>query len=207
MENSERTLEKQLLERYQQVLYVEIFSKGVSSKPALDDFTQAFHKRHLKKKEVFVPIGESSHSVGFIIRGVMRAYYVTTDGKEYTKTIFTEKEFLAPLTAIVTGQNSLIGLQALTHVDLLVTRYRLLEELFAKHHQLEHMARKMIEFLWADKEKRELELVTLSAAERYEIFIKNRRDLLDRIPHHYIASCLGITPVALSRIRAKKAKR
>ena len=197
-------IEEQLLGRYRQVLRQEIQNHGISSEQVLSDFTHIFYKKHLRKKEEFTSIGEYSDRVAFIIQGVMRAYYLTPTGKEYTKTIFTEKEFLAPLTSIVTGEKSLIALQALTHVDILVTRYRAIEELYAKYHVLEHMGRKIIEFQWAEKEKRELELITLNAEERYDLFVKHRKGLLERIPHHYIASCLGITPVALSRIRAKK---
>jgi CRP-like cAMP-binding protein len=38
-------------------------------------------------------------------------------------------------------------------------------------------------------------------AKRYEDLIKEHPEILKRIPQHYIASYLGITPVSLSRIR------
>ncbi|HPI20504.1 MAG TPA: Crp/Fnr family transcriptional regulator, partial [Candidatus Kapabacteria bacterium] len=43
-----------------------------------------------------------------------------------------------------------------------------------------------------------------SPQERYEELIKNHPEILQRIPQHYIASYLGITPVSLSRIRNRK---
>ncbi len=43
-------------------------------------------------------------------------------------------------------------------------------------------------------------------AERYEDLIKNHPNILRRVPQHYIASYLGITPVSLSRIRNRAAK-
>jgi len=45
-----------------------------------------------------------------------------------------------------------------------------------------------------------------SASERYEIFMKLYPDLLNMIPHHYIASYLGVTPESLSRIRKTSLK-
>ena len=47
-------------------------------------------------------------------------------------------------------------------------------------------------------------ILTLSAEERYELFLNEYPGLEHRIPWYYIASFLGITPVALSRIRRKK---
>ena len=54
-----------------------------------------------------------------------------------------------------------------------------------------------------DKEKRELDIVLKDAEERYLDFIKYKPGIETRIPLHYIASHLGITPTQLSRIRKK----
>jgi CRP-like cAMP-binding protein len=42
--------------------------------------------------------------------------------------------------------------------------------------------------------------------ERYKKFELEHGDLLLRVPHHIIASYLGITPVSLSRIRKRLMK-
>jgi len=39
---------------------------------------------------------------------------------------------------------------------------------------------------------------------RYEDLLKQRPEIVQRIPQHYIASYLGITPVSLSRIRNRR---
>jgi CRP-like cAMP-binding protein len=40
--------------------------------------------------------------------------------------------------------------------------------------------------------------------ERYEELIINHPEIIKRVPQHYIASYLGITPISLSRIRNRK---
>jgi CRP-like cAMP-binding protein len=43
-----------------------------------------------------------------------------------------------------------------------------------------------------------------SPQERYENLLENHSEIIKRVPQHYIASYLGITPISLSRIRNRK---
>jgi predicted choloylglycine hydrolase len=43
-----------------------------------------------------------------------------------------------------------------------------------------------------------------SPQERYRDLLTNHPEIIKRIPQHYIASYLGITPISLSRIRNRK---
>jgi len=56
------------------------------------------------------------------------------------------------------------------------------------------------------KERREYEFLCLSAEERYQLIREQTPDLLDRVTQNDIARYLGITPVALSRIRARTSR-
>jgi CRP-like cAMP-binding protein len=42
-----------------------------------------------------------------------------------------------------------------------------------------------------------------SPQHRYEELLRETPEIFKRVPHHYIASYLGITPVSLSRIKNK----
>jgi CRP-like cAMP-binding protein len=61
--------------------------------------------------------------------------------------------------------------------------------------------------LYLDKSFQQLDLLTLSAADRYEVMLKQQPFIIQRVPQKYIASYLGITPQSLSRIRRKAARR
>ena len=54
-----------------------------------------------------------------------------------------------------------------------------------------------------DKQKMQIDSMTLTAEERYDKLIKENPELLQRIAQKHIASYLGITPQSLSRIRKK----
>ncbi|GAB3264492.1 Crp/Fnr family transcriptional regulator [Larkinella harenae] len=50
-------------------------------------------------------------------------------------------------------------------------------------------------------------LLYSDASERYEQLLAARPDVTQRVPLHYIASFLGVTPISLSRIRAGRQKK
>ena len=63
------------------------------------------------------------------------------------------------------------------------------------------IGRKNAESLFLIKSSREMSLLNLNAKERYEELFLERPQLIKEIPLKYIASYIGITPQALSRIR------
>jgi len=59
------------------------------------------------------------------------------------------------------------------------------------------------EMSFVGKQQQQIELLTKSAKERYEILLKQFPNIQNRIAQNHIASYLGITPQSLSRIRRK----
>lgn len=57
------------------------------------------------------------------------------------------------------------------------------------------------EMSFVGKQQQQIELLTKSAKERYEILLNQFPDIQNRIAQNHIASYLGITPQSLSRIR------
>ncbi len=68
------------------------------------------------------------------------------------------------------------------------------------------IANEMIELLLhfaMKKEKREYELLCLSAEERFCILEKNSPSLLEKVTQNDLARYLGVTPVGLCRIKKR----
>ena len=55
-------------------------------------------------------------------------------------------------------------------------------------------------------QRRVIMLMSASARERYEHFIKTYKTIVNRVPQRMIATYLGITPEALSKIRGEMAR-
>ena len=78
-----------------------------------------------------------------------------------------------------------------------------LNNLFDNIREGNSIGRKMAEQFFVGKQKRELSLLTKTAEERYYSLFKHQPQLIKEIPLKYIASYIGITPQALSRIRSR----
>lgn len=167
-------------------------------------FTSFFSEVQLKKNEYFANEGEFSSQLAFISTGVMRAFFRNKSGDEYSKTFFTPSNFVAAYSSITTKQKNSINIQCLTDCTLFIADFKQLSSLYREYPKFESLARIMAEYKFYIKEKREIELVTLDASQRYEIFKKEHPGLENLINQYHIASYLGITPTQLSRIRAKK---
>ena len=64
------------------------------------------------------------------------------------------------------------------------------------------------EYLAIGLEERMVGLLMLRPEERYlELISGNKKKIIERIPQHYIANYLGITPVSMSRIRNRLTKK
>lgn len=183
-------------------IYLETLVSFTESE--MEVFISLFSKIQLKKNDYFAKEGEFSSKLGFVSNGVLRAFIRNKTGNEYNKTFFTSSNFVAAYSSITTKQKNLINIQCLTDCTLFVADFRQLTYLYKKYTQFESLARTMAEYKFAIKEKREIELVTLEARERYEIFKKEHPNLENLINQYHIASYLGVSPTQLSRIRSKK---
>lgn len=168
------------------------------------DFRELFHPAELSKGDYFVQEGDRNDQVAFILEGALRAYYLDKNGTFYNKTFFVENTFAASLASILQHIPSYLNFDALLDTRMLVANYYRIEALFPQHRCLETGVRKLIEYEWViKKEQRELRLVLNNATERYLYFREEYPGLENKIPQYHIASHLGITPIQLSRIRAK----
>ncbi len=173
-------------------------------KSSWDVMKNIFKEHSLKKGDYFVEEGEVTKKVGFLINGIIRAFYRNHEGVEYNKHFFTKNNMVGGYSSIVTQLPNTINQQALTDCKLLIGDYKCITDLLDQHQDLERLLRKIAEGYFVVKEKREIEIVLLDSNQRYAIFKQEYPQLEQLIPQYHIASYLGITPTQLSRIRSQK---
>lgn len=155
----------------------------------------------VKKGTVWVGPGDTAKFLGFVTQGVFRKYFTLDNGKEFTKGFTTEGQLVAPYVSLLTGNASELAIDALEDVTLITIEYNKLIEAYDRDLCWQIIGRKVAESLFIERERREYELLMLSAKERLLSFEREYPGLVNRIPQYAIASYIGITPVALSRMK------
>jgi len=168
-----------------------------------DALQKCFRLQKLYKNDFFVKDGVHAQKIGFLKEGIVRAFFLNEEGKEYNKQFFVGPSVIGAYTSLLTKQPNRIAQQALTDCEVLVADYTALEKLYDTFHDLERLGRKIAEFYFLEKEQKELEMALLDADKRYVIMKEQFPTIASTVPQYHIASYLGISPTQLSRIRRK----
>lgn len=169
-------------------------------------FREAFRERRVERNEVYLHAGDTAQRVGFVAQGLFRMVY-HVDGEERTKDFQHEGQFTGSLASLLIGTPARFSVVAMEPSLLLEIRREQLFDLSDRFPVWDRMRRNYAEQLFLYKEAREASLLLDSHEERYLQFLRERPDLLQRVPLKHIASYLGMTPEALSRIRRRTLRR
>ena len=161
----------------------------------------------IRKNELFIAEGKTERNIGFVIEGMFRQYY-TKEGEEKTTYFFFENHFISSYISCITGNSSLITIEALSDATYVSFPYKIMQDLYTKSMAWQQFGRLMAEYITIGLEERMVSLLIQSPEERYlDLLNSNKKKIIERVPQHYIANYLGITPVSMSRIRNRLAKK
>jgi len=181
---------------------IKIFlSVGPLSDQARDDMAAIITSKKLPKNTLLLKIDHRADTMYFVELGLARAFYMHK-GKDVTDYFAIDGQFIGAVPSLITGQPSRKGIQLIEDSDLLLFKKDDFEDLCARHHDLEHIARKLANFGMLAEQERIESLRFFSMKERYDLLEKKYPSITNRCPLHYIASYLGTTQVSISRIRS-----
>lgn len=166
-------------------------------------FKTAFSSRKVNKKTLLVKSGQICKEIYFINKGLLRLFY-DKDDLEITAFIFKEGLFATSYDSFLKQSPGIQNLEAIEDSELLVISFDELNKLYEEIPAMHIFTRKMAEQRFINAQNILSSFILDSPETRYYKFEKEHPDLLLRVPHHLIASFLGITPVSMSRIRARK---
>ena len=166
-----------------------------------------FHPRWAPARTLLQRAGAPVVQVSFIVRGLTRMFYVGEGGVERTKGFRVEGELVCSYAAALRDASSQQFIEALEPCELLTAHRPSFVRLCAGHPAWATVLGAMTERLFLDEERRHRQLLTEDATTRYRVFVTEQPTLAARLTQRQIAAYVGVSPEALSRIRAALAAR
>ena len=161
----------------------------------------AFSSEKLKRKELWLEEGNHTQSLAFVVSGCLYSFSIDSKGQINPLQFSRTHGWITDLYAYLSDAPSTLSVEALTSSEILtITREEQLK-LFEAVPKLERYFRIITENALISSRKRNLDLLNLSAKERYDQFITKYPGLLQEVPLKLIAKYIGVTPEFLSKLR------
>jgi len=182
-----------------------ITSTGASSE-LISQLTSEIKQKTISKGAILQTSGEKWHRSFFVRKGLLRSYSIDHKGKEHVFMFAPEGWVIGDIESLTFDTPTMLFIDALedSEIDIIDSKnFKILNDLpkEALHQQIDKLSRRV-----SVLQHRVLMLISARAVDRYKEFIKTYPNITQRVPQRMIASYLGITPEALSKIRGKMAK-
>lgn len=162
-----------------------------------------FETEELVKGEVFCKQGNVCDRLSFVSSGYLRIHRPTGD-KDTTQWVSSPGYFVTDLNSLVFGGRCNWNIDCLTDVKLYSISKQDYDSLASKIESWPIVEKRFLAACFLMLESRVFDLLSLSAAERYQKLVERVPGIFNEVPLQYLASMMGMTPETLSRIRAKK---
>jgi CRP-like cAMP-binding protein len=159
-------------------------------------------RKELPKKHLLLKAGQTEKYLSFVENGIIR-FYIPKEDNDLTFTFTFNNGFVSAYDSFLTQQPSTYNIETLTQTTIWQLSFDDLQIIYNETEIGNTIGRKSAEDLFLKKSKRELSLLIQTAEQRYLNLFTEQPHLLQFIPLKYIASYIGITPQALSRIRKR----
>ncbi|RKR11338.1 CRP-like cAMP-binding protein [Flavobacterium sp. 90] len=167
-----------------------------------DAFSSKLIREEFPKKAAILKKDHLENYLSFVEKGLVR-YYIAREESDLTFAFVFDGEFASGYDSFITRLPAHYTIEALADTVLWRISYNDLQDIYAETKIGNTIGRLASESLFLKKTKRELSLLNDSAEQRYRNLFTEQPQLIQKIPQKYLASYIGITPQALSRIRKR----
>lgn len=138
----------------------------------------------------------------FVLEGVQAVYILNEKGEKVVLGFSYSGSPSGAFDSFIKKQPSDTFLEALKPSKMLAISFKDYQNLFEKHPEFYVWGHEFFQQILFGRLSREVELLTLSAEQRYKAFMQRCPDELKVIPQKYLASYLNMKPETFSRLRS-----
>lgn len=160
-----------------------------------------FTERIFKKNEFLTKENNFEKNIFYVQSGIVRFVTNVDEEKEFTFDFGLPNDFVNSYKAYKEQCKSDFSIQAISPVRTFCIDKETVEDTLMQNPELSFLIISVLEQLLIKKTEREILLIKYTPQEIYQYLINREPYLIQNIPLKYIASYIGITPQALSRIR------
>lgn len=170
-----------------------------------NEYIGYFSRLEVTAKTTLLEEGEVSKKLYIIEKGCIRVWF-NNNGKDLTTQFFFENQSVASIESFMKKLPSPTNIETIEPSILWWIHKNDLDKILEEIKEIPELRDSLINMLFErtfDYMKYFVSFIKNSPVERYTNLIKERPQIIMRVPQHYIASYLGITTVHLSRLKSK----
>ena len=156
--------------------------------------------REFDKKQLITRAGDIENYINFILKGVVRKYYISNREEKITQ-LAIEGHLISSQESLYTQTPSEYHIEAIEPTTLVSVANSDLEKMFAQSHAMERLGRLIATHTMVLIDKRQMSIGRQSPRERFLDFMEMHPEIIQRVPQKYIASFLNIKPETFSRFK------
>jgi len=173
------------------------------------DYISCFKRIQIPAKTVLLKEGEISRKLFLIKKGCIRAWF-NNNGKDVTFQFFFENNTVASVESFRKRILSPVTIETIEPTTLWYINKKDIDRIIAEITGIPALREKFIDAIFErtfDYMKHFFSFIKDTPQQRYLNLIKERPQIVKRVPQHYIASYLGISSVHLSRVKNQLTKK
>lgn len=168
------------------------------TKQDLNEITSRFHAQKIQKKQLLLKRGQIANRYYYVKSGALRFIY--GENQELTAWIVLPGEFFTEISSFRLQNPTRFNIEAIEEAELYYIEKAEMEQLYRQMPAWQEFGRKVWESMATRMIDEIIRFQTMTVEERYLEFLQ-QPGFMQHVSVKQLASYLGITPNALSRIR------
>lgn len=164
--------------------------------------SELFERKSFKKNELIIKEGKICQNLYFIVKGMIR-FSIFINGKEKIIVFKDSGSFFTDLESLLVQNPSRFSITAVEPTSIFYITNSNLQIFYKKVQYGERFGRINMQEIFLLVVSQLTTIFSESPEQRYINFLKEYKNLIQRIPQYQIASYIGVTPQALCRIKKK----